>query len=1306
MAEGLPGNHVSALAQDSAGFLWLATMAGLVRFDGIDFHVFNETAEGLPSSRITALDAGPSGRLWIGTELGHVAVRVAGRFRIIAEPAYPGHPITSIAEDLHGRLWFIHANNWRWGADNWLWHWDGKITRAASAIQARLSDHRPPRDLEPIEIPGGFASQQPTLSRDEDRQVWLHVRGGKGLRVEPPGHDLLESEDASLHMLGPSPLYAKMAADSIELVEPGGISIARLGRDPDRLRAVWLQDRRGLVWVSTIEGLEVYGPKRNAPLAAWTLDSRVLDLIEDNEGNIWVATRMHGVMRIQTAAVRQIGPEQGIPLPAKLRAEPDGSAVMSVQVLQPDPALVNPRLVYRLRSGTFLPVGETKHWVRVDSLGRRWQFGSQGLVRVLPDGSRQHLERLVDVLHEDPFDPNVFWSQDISTVFRIRVFEDRDPEVVGEWPIVARSAPFFDPEGGLWIGGANGLHRVVDERHVVFDRGDGLPVSEVRALHPDGHGGLWVGTYGGGLVHYDGTRFRVIDHRHGLIDDAVSSIVSDDFGAFWMSGNRGIQRALQRDLDAFINGRADAVPSMLFGEAQGLSNAESVGPYSGVRVGGRLYFATFGGLAVIDPAVVAARERFEPRVHLLAASGNRRLTAGDTLEVRPDSRAFEVLASAVHLSAPETLRFRHRLVGRDDDWVGTGNERRASYHGLSPGNYRLEAQARHSGGPWIEASASPEIEVPPLWWETPAARIAGLIVVAMLFTAIWMVANRALRHRARTLARAVDARTRDLKKERDTVAEQAARLRELADGRARFIAGISHELRTPLTLIRGPLDALAAAHEPDAARRSSDMVQQARENVDRLQSLIDRLLESARLEGGAVALSVREVDLCHWLSELARRLRPLFDERGSQLVAEIPEQPIQAWIDPVLMDSAITNLLVNALRHGPSRGTVTLAVHRAADGQAVIDVVDDGPGIAKAHREHVFERFYRARGEQSRGSYGLGLWLVRQIVERHRGTVELLDYDGGAHFRVRIAAGREHYEHAEIDGEPADRSARACDSARFTVEAQAREPDVFSTDVPTILVVDDHAGIRALVRDALGRRWQVSEAADGQAALDAVRMRLPDVIVSDIMMPRVDGIELLSTLRGDPETDFVPIVLLTAKAGDEDRIAGLEHGADAYLAKPFDRRELRAVIDGILAQRKRLRAHLATTPVARDDAAEPDRPAWAPDKMTEQQRVFINRFQAAVEARIADEDLAVDDLANALGHSRATLYRKLKQATHRSPSELVREIRLSHAHSMLQRGAGSVSEIGYAVGFRSVANFSNAFLARYGRRPSQIRAPR
>jgi len=1300
ISEGLPGNHISALAQDRHGFLWLATMAGLVRFDGVSFQVFNETSEGLPTSRITALDFGPSGRLWIGTEAGHVVVKEGDRFRVVAEPQFPGFFVAAVAEDADGSVWYIHTDRTTPGEHPWLWHWTGDRVRPRYDLQRRLVQGGA-GDVPMIDSPGGIGTSFPVLYRDPDGRARARMRGGVDLGLADPERDRFVPEVTQVHLLGPARFIARAVSDAIELVADDGRIVALLPREPDRLRAVWLQDRRGLTWVSTVDALEVYFADQSVPVANWPLESRALDLVEGREGNIWVATRMQGLIRIQPSAVRQWDPGDGVPLPAKLRPEPDGSAVMSIQVLQPEPALAIPRYVYRLPRDGGLPVAERIYWQRTDSKGRRWRYGGTELRRLDrgPSAPPRRLARGFDTLNEDPSDPDTFWASAFSTFVRLRIGSDGVPEIDREWPIVARSLPLFDPSGGVWVGAEDGLHRIRDDQHTIFDRDDGLPVNEVRALHRDDTGDLWLGTYGGGLVHFDGRRFRVIDQRHGLVENFVSSIVADDFGALWMSGNRGIQRVLLEDLEAFLAGDRASVPAILFGSAHGLDNPEAIGPQSGVRVGDRLYFSTFGGLAEVDPAVVAARERHRPALHWFDATGARRLTDVDTIRLMPDRRTLELRFSAIHLSAPETQRVRYRLDGHHDDWVHPAREGSLSYAGLEPGEYRVVAEVRHSRGPWVRASAAPRVAVTPAWWETTAARAAGMLTAFALAIALWMLANREIRRRARTLEAAVAERTRALRVERDTVSRQAERLKELADGRARFIAGISHELRTPLTLIRGPLDALAERRDPGGA---GDMIQRAQENVERLQSLIDRLLDSARLEAGAISLSVREVDLANWLDDLALRIRPLFDERDARLVTALPEAPLKVWIDPVLMDSAITNLLVNALRHGAERGTTSLRAGRAEHGEAMIDVVDDGPGIEREHRAHVFERFYRARGEESSGSYGLGLWLVRRIVERHGGSVALLEpEDTGAHFRIRLPKGHDHFDDAEIDAGSTTDASVSGDAPARDVPLETPESDGSEADRPTALVVDDHAGIRALVGDALGQDWRVVEAADGRIALDAVARRLPDIVISDIMMPRLDGIGLLRALRGDPDTDFLPIVLLTAKSSDRDRIDGLERGADAYLGKPFDRRELRAVVVGLLARQKRLEARGGFVTGAAK-SADRDRPAWAGDDLTGHQRAFVERLQSVLDERLDDEELGVDALAGALGQSRATLYRKLKECTGRSPSELIREVRLLRARLLLEQGAGSVSEVGYAVGFKSVAHFSNSFQTRFGMRPSRI----
>lgn len=387
VAEGLPGNHVSALAQDEDGFLWLATMAGLVRFDGVEFMVFNETEQGLPFTRVTALDAGPSGRLWIGSELGHVSVRERDSFRLVAEPRYPGQAVSWVVEDANRDAWVLHASGWRAGTSGWLWHWTEEEFRSRTDLEDRLSAAPPGPELEPSRNPGGSASQHPVLVRDSEQRVWAVQRGGARLRLDEPDSRPQAPIEPGPHMLGANDLAARALDDRFELIAPDGSLVARLPRDPARLRAVWLRDQRGLVWVSTVDGVEVHDERAPDPLARWDLESHVLDLIEDREGNIWIATRLRGIVRIQTSAVRQIGPEQGVPLPSKLHADADGSAVMSAQLMQPDGDPAASEWSYRLRPDHAVPVVEGRFWEQRDSHGTTWYFGGSDLQGVRADAS-------------------------------------------------------------------------------------------------------------------------------------------------------------------------------------------------------------------------------------------------------------------------------------------------------------------------------------------------------------------------------------------------------------------------------------------------------------------------------------------------------------------------------------------------------------------------------------------------------------------------------------------------------------------------------------------------------------------------------------------------------------------------------------------------------------------------------------------------------------------------------------------------------------------------------------------------------
>ena len=905
IVEGLPGNHVSAVAQDNDGFLWLATMAGLVRFDGVDFRVYNERNGQLPTGRFNAVDVGPSGRLWIGSEQGHLILREHGRFRVVEPPRYPGIHVSSIAEAAHGSVWFIQGASSLGVEHTTIQHWTGSGARLRKDIEAQLIPYPRARDYDAVDKPGGPITlenrfPQIVFARDASGAVWARAWAGSSLRVADGLNDPFGPGDTTVLMLGSANLMARRQGEQVDLVDlDSGQRVASLPRDPDRLRGVWLRDQRGHVWLTEATSLHVYGADSTTPLASWPLNSQILDLDQDAEGNIWVATRTRGLLRIAPNPVRQLGLAQDFPMPRGLWPEADGSAQMSAQLLQPDGVTGARNHVYRITPEAELPIREPPVWRLRDRQGTQWRYSTRDLRGTRRNGSSAVLDRYCAALHLDPRHDDILWAQGETQLMRIQLFDDRDPEVTGEWPASIRSLPDFDTEGGLWIGSTDGLLHIDGEQYRRFDRNDGLPINEVRALYREADGGLWVGTYGGGLVHYDGRRFLTIDQSNGLHENFVSSIVADRFGALWLGGNRGIQRVLLSDLRAILDGSSRTLSSRLYDHAQGLDNPESVGSFSGAAVGERLYFATFGGLAVIDPGIEAARERFLPQVHLLDPSAELPMTASSTLTLDQERRHLELPFTALHLSAPETLRFRHRLEGYDSDWIDAGARRRLNYNNLPPGSYQLRLQARHSGGPWVDAGALPRVEVIPLWWETSLAWVLGAGVILALLVASWMLASRRIRQRALALEALVDERTVALQTERDQVRRQATRLKELAEGRARFMSGISHELRTPLSLILAPLKDLGDGRHGELPVAAKAQIAGAHRNSQRLMRLVERLLEVARVEAGVQTLHCLKTDLRAVVKELVEQLQPLAQQRGSELEARLPEHAVAAWVDPL-----------------------------------------------------------------------------------------------------------------------------------------------------------------------------------------------------------------------------------------------------------------------------------------------------------------------------------------------------------------------------------------------------------------------
>ena len=661
---------------------------------------------------------------------------------------------------------------------------------------------------------------------------------------------------------------------------------------------------------------------------------------------------------------------------------------------------------------------------------------------------------------------------------------------------------------------------------------------------------------------------------------------------------------------------------------------------------------------------------------------------------------------------PAATRYQTRLDGFDAGWSEWTAETLKEYTNLPEGAYRFLVRARDVYGRVSEAGTYAFTVLPP--WHRTGWAYAGY---ALLFLGLLYGAARGQReiHRARErkLERQVQERTAEVERQRDQLEKQAVRLAEIDQIKSRFFANITHEFRTPLTLTIGPLEDLLDVSELGAD--DAEQVRLSLRNARRLMRLINQILDVSRLEAGRLRVHARPYDLAAFLRELVQAFSPLAERKRITLSFEAEPETVTVYFDADQMEKVFGNLLSNALKFTPEDGAVRVTVREDA-GRAVVRVADTGPGIAPDDLAHVFDRFYQTGESDSKlqPGTGIGLSLVKELVELHGGSIGAESAVGrGSVFVVRLPKGKGHLAPEQVaaaeafEAEPEEaeeRLVRYADlpeprsegaPAEEVSEEEAEAGNAPGDDVPLVLVVDDNAELRAFVRRHLEPDYRVAEAEDGAAALALARQCVPDLIVSDVMMPGLDGDALCRAVKTDPEIDFVPVILLTARASMAGKLQGLEEGADDYLTKPFEMRELLTRVRNLIEQRRRLRARWEGDGAALRLAAP---------EVTPSDEAFLGAVLAAIEAGMADETFSVARLAEAVGQSRVNLHRKLKQLSGKTPSEWILMLRLERAAALLSGGAGSVSEVAYGVGFKSVSYFCKCFRERYGVTPARYRA--
>jgi signal transduction histidine kinase/DNA-binding response OmpR family regulator len=748
------------------------------------------------------------------------------------------------------------------------------------------------------------------------------------------------------------------------------------------------------------------------------------------------------------------------------------------------------------------------------------------------------------------------------------------------------------------------------------------------------------------------------------------------------------------------------------------------------------WFASDGGLIRYDTTNIKKRYNpdFSPLIRKVWVNENLRID-GYKMEIDKDwkdifpplpykERNLRFEFAAPFFLGESITQYRYLLEGYDEKWSEWTNDTKRDYTNLDSGIYTFQVRAKNVYGE-LNRKAVFTFKILPPWFETWWAFLLYAFFAFLMVYFIVKWRSWRLHQEKQRLEQVVKERTKEinqknqqLEKQTIQLQEQSEKLKEMDQVKSRFFANISHEFRTPLTLIMGPLEQMLT-DDDEEEQNQKERVKLMLRNSQRLLNLINQLLDLSKLDSGKMKLQAARQNIVPFLKGLTDSFHFMAAQNKLDLIFHAGEEDIMLYFDAEKLEKVICNLLSNAIKFTPPGGKITIKVKNNPtpagnfpSGWVEISVADTGVGIPRGQLQYIFDRFYQAGvpGEHEQKGSGIGLALTKELVILHRGEIEVKSSDGsdgesrGTGFTLRIPLGKEHLRSEEMKdlSEISSHRQKPCEVPQlYAVEKEEEERDVKQKDIELetqekeiILVVEDSRDVRKYIRGPLEKLYTVVEAVNGREGIEKAREIIPDLIISDIMMPGADGYELCSVLKQDVLTSHIPIVLLTAKASEENVIQGLETGADDYITKPFNTRILMVRIRNLIDLRRQLQQKMK-----RQMMLQP-----AEISVSSIDEEFIKELQAAIEKNLADPEFTVEELGKKLYMSRASLYRKIQALTGESPNHFIRNYRLKRAAQLLKENFGNVTEVAFEVGFSSSAYFTKCFKEQFQQLPSSYQA--
>ncbi len=1346
--DGLSQSDVNTIIQDDDGFMWFGTHDGLNRYDGYSFKIFKpdfQKENSIPSNLIYSLEKDQNGNLWIGTTGEGLVLfdRAKEKFTTYKNSnedskSISSNNIVNLYKDSENKLWI--------GTRNGLNMIDLKKTNQAVEFK------RFKLEQDPLFFSGNTQSVN-TVYEDKNGIIWVGGYSGiYRLSRESNGDEYLRLANRDIGLPNVSVRSIRefngklLVATNSGLYYQNSLMLEKVfdGAFNNILidnNVIWVGTNKGL-WKIEIETADKtfkilnkfeYDPKDFNSISK----NNIMSLYRDKTGIIWAGTNGGGVNKFDSNRKKFLHVRKTLDSKSlsydKIRSFfEDSNNTLWVGTEGGGLNMLKSNKTYN----EYYKFTELLNIYAIEEIKRGNKrfllFGGQGIPSMYELDITNHQKiNFKDIVPIRDFNNSVFsllvdsrgylWIGTYSGgLYRWMLNEDKKSynkqlithDINNPTSIsgnIIRNI-FEDSLGNIWIGTSNGLSMLpvaeVSEsnpRFSVYKREaknkNSLSHNYILSINEDKDKNIWVGTLGGGLNKLkrqeDGIQYQVYksySESNGLPNNVVKGVLIDDQKNLWISTNKGLSK-LNPQTEEFKNYDVnDGLQSNEFQELACLKRKNGEFLFGGVNGFNSFYPRQLRENTFIPETVitnflisnkeVGVREEIDGEIIINSIISK---TKEVKLKYFQNNISFDF--ASLHYVAPKKNKFVYKLDGFDKTWLTTtASKRHASYTNLSPGEYVFKVRSSNNDDLWNENPAQVKVIIkPPFWYTWWAYSFYGLLILAVIFA---IVSYYSLKEREKAAVK---------------VQKEIEHVNKL---KLQFFTNISHEFKTPITLILNPIEELLEVIGDNV--KVKPKLQIIQRNANSLLRLVHQLMEFRKIEVGETKLAATKSNVIHFVEQITNSFKASARKNDIEIVFESELKKRDIWFDWDKLEKILNNLIFNAIKFTNPGGQIKVKINKSSVTDDIIinekdfsvkylkiEVEDNGVGIKEEELPFVFHRFYQVNQtrKRTRKGSGIGLAITKDLVELHHGKIEVESKEGkGTKFIIKLPRGKEHLLPDEIV-EPTVSSLPGNYDIELEETIEDLDADLGIIDIKlenTVLVVDDNPDIRFLVKEGFSKSYKVLEAKNGKEGLNIALKEMPDIVISDILMPEMDGVELCKALKTNIRTSHIPIILLTALNSVEHRIEGLESGADAYIPKPFKMKLLSVRAEKLIETRDLMRKRFQTEK------------ELTPEKITlnSLDEKFLKKIMDLMEENMSNESYWVDNLVKDMITSRSTLFRKLKKLTGQSPNDFIRMVRLKRAAQLLEQNELTIAQVSYMVGFADPGYFGKCFRKFFGDSPS------